>query len=135
MAKCENYRYIESAADGIRDYLHRYGSGGKDELNNLASTHIIIMAPSTNPKINYSDCEISNNSLKVVFTEGFLGFNITFCMDNIGEAANSTAGASGAANLNFNTKQGIKKKYDSKTEDLKGEIKKTLITPRPRFHA
>ncbi|KAL8708421.1 MAG: hypothetical protein Q9220_006711 [cf. Caloplaca sp. 1 TL-2023] len=125
--------YIENAINGIRGFLDRFGDDGKDELNSVASAHVILIAPATDPKTYYSGVEISEGSLKVVFGKGYLGSNIGSCMENIDAAVNAAGVASattggGAATLDFDAKQGIKKNYDPKIEGLKQQIGKILDT-------
>jgi len=61
--------YIE-ANSRIEDFLEKYRDDGKQELNKLASLHIIKLEETLDPEIEYTGC------LKLLLSKGNFGVNV-----------------------------------------------------------
>ncbi|KAI9816269.1 MAG: hypothetical protein M1827_001870 [Pycnora praestabilis] len=130
-------KYVEAAHHGINEYLKKFGSDGKSELNSVCSTHTITLEPATSSKISYAGCEISGGMLRLMFGKGYLGSNITEVCTELAGAVNA-AGKSfvpgGGAALDFDAKNSIRNDYEPAIGDVKARISTLLALPVVTLH-
>ncbi len=125
-------RYIEGAIGRIQDFLTKYGDDGKAELNKQASSHIITIAPTSNPDIEYTGCDISDRQLRLLFSKGNLGVNIDRAAEELASAINDAEvgmDGAGTAMVDFHARSSIKANYEPNILHLREEIQKTLALP------
>lgn len=125
-------QYCQNATRGISDYVEKYGADGQSELYTIASSHIMTLGQTTNPKISYSGCEISGGVLRLVFAGKYLGSNLsTVCLElatAVNNAGLSSSPGGGAA-LDFDAKTSIKKDYEPAIGNVKAKIQSILGLP------
>ncbi|KAK4695767.1 hypothetical protein P7C71_g2048, partial [Lecanoromycetidae sp. Uapishka_2] len=118
------------------------GEDGKNELNNLASAHILTIEPDEKGKISYCGSEISGGWFRILFNKEYLGSNMRDSTAELGKTINeagiATSGSGGAA-LDFNAKQAIKKDYEPGIGAIEARIAKAIAAPvitlHPNFEA
>ena len=126
----------------LKRYVDKHGAEGIEELNNVASTHTVVIGVTENPKINYCGTEITPDGvLRIVFKEGNLGVNVSDATQDIAGAVNAAgkakAAAGGGSVLDFAAKSNISREWDAKVSDLQNEFQDMLglplITLSPEF--
>ncbi len=125
-------RYIECAIGRIQDFITKYGDDGKAELNKQASSHTITIAPTSNPDIEYTGCDISDGQLRLLFSKGNLGVNIDRAAEDLAGAINDAElGMHGAeaATVDFHARSSIKADYEPNILQLREEIQRILALP------
>ena len=133
-------RYISEAISSIQSVTETYGDDGKTELNNLASAHVITLQPTSDPEIEYNDCEISEGCLRLLFSKGNLGVNVYRAAENLPVAINDAGKASGAARIreiSFLAAHSIKKAYQLNINAIQFRIAVSValteLTMSPNF--
>ena len=110
--------------------MEDYGDEGKAELNQLAYSHTILIAPTSDPKITYSSCDIVDGSLRNVFAKSCLGTNVLDATSDIASAINIASSAAGATSpLDFIARSNIKRVWDPKADELQSQFCTILACP------
>ena len=125
-------RYIEAAISRIQDFVDKYGNDGKGELNKTAAGHIVTIAPTNDPNIEYTGCDISDGQLRLLFSRGNLGVNIDRPAEDVASAINDAEVAMDSgdtATVGFHARSSIKADYEANIAQLQEEIQKTLALP------
>lgn len=97
----------------------------------------MTLALTTNPKISHSGCEIGDGMLRLCFTGKEIGFNLSTVCSELPTAVNDagvSANPEGAASLDFDAKNGIKKDYEPKIEPVRAKIQSILGLPMLELH-
>ena len=124
-------RYIERAIVRIDEFIQKYGDDGKVELNNLASKHVITLAP-TERDIGYTGCDISDGLLRLLFTKGNLGVNIDQACEDLAGAISDAGVATNSGDesvLTFHAKNSIRADYDPRIDKLTARCQKIFALP------
>ena len=90
-----------------------------------------------NPKISVCGCEIGDGMLRLCFTGNQIGFNMIQVCSELSTAVNNAGVASapgGGAALDFDAKNGIKKDYDPKIDNVRAKIQSILNLPMLELH-
>ena len=112
----------------------------------MAASHIVTIAPTDDPKVEYTGCDISNGSLRLLFSKGNLGVNIDRPAEDVAGAINDAEVAlqkqtsTGAeATVGFHARNSIKADYDPHISQLRDNLQHTLALPvldlEPNFAA
>lgn len=131
--------YVEKTIGNLKTYIDKFGADGLEELNKVASAHVITMAEATDPAVTYSGCDIHEGTLRILFGKGNWGSNVDQCtnIDRLPIAVNKAGAATSA--LDFDTRRGIKEDYDTKIGALKTRFETTLaiqgLVLDPNFEA
>ncbi|TAQ88743.1 hypothetical protein B7494_g2927 [Chlorociboria aeruginascens] len=137
------YTYIEKTITNLKEYIVKFGDDGLQELNTVASAHVITMAEATAPTHSYAGCDIHEGALRILFGKTYFGTNIDQAtnISNLPVAINEAgkAGGSSETSLDFDARTGMKNDYDPKIANLKAQFEKILaidsITLDPSFEA
>ena len=125
-------RYIETATSRIQDFVDKYGDDGKAELNKTAADHVVTIAPTNDPSIEYTGCDISDGQFRLLFSRGNLGVNIDRAAEDVASAINDAEVAMNngdTATVGFHARSSIKADYEANIAQLQEEIQKTLALP------
>ena len=122
-------RYIASTLENLRRYVKDYGDDGKAELNKVAYAHTILIAPTTDPKVNYSGCDIVDGSLRNVFAQSCLGTNVLDATSDIAGAVNVAGAMDDASALDFIARSNIRLIWDAKADELQSQFSELLGCP------
>ena len=125
-------RYIEAAIGRVQDFVDKYGNVGKAELNKIATTRIVTIAPTSNPDIEYTGCDIRDGQLRLLFTKGNLGVNIDRAAEDLASAINDAGlsmNSGDTATPGFHARSSIKADYEPNIAELQEDIQKTLALP------
>ena len=98
----------------------------------MAASHIVTIAPTSDPNVEYTGCDISNGSLRLLFSEGNLGVNIDRAAEDVAGAINDAEVAveSGdEATVGFHGRSSIKADYEPQITQLRGDLQNTLALP------
>ncbi|GAM85435.1 hypothetical protein ANO11243_034420 [Dothideomycetidae sp. 11243] len=132
-------RYLDAAVYNLKDFVNKFGDDGKNELNNVASAHVIGMDETQDTTISYCGCDVHEGKLRILFAKGYFATNVADATyrDALQEAL-SKAGSSGSA-LDFNTRTGIKNDWDPKIGAVKQRLEAITgfkdLTITPNFEA
>ena len=122
--------YFVASTRGIKNYIEKYGNEGKNELNKLASAHIMTLEPVTTQDFFYCGCEISGGCLRIMFKKDQLAVNVDRGTSDLDKTINATgAAAPDASTLDFDAKHGIKSKYDPAVGEVHDKIQRTVALP------
>jgi len=121
--------YISGATDKIKQYVDKYGDEGKNELNIVASKHVIQM--SNDPNVSYCGCDIHDGALRILFKDDYLGTNVNDALEYLDKAVNA-APAPGAT-INFAARASITK-WEPEIATLQQQIGKQLNNPNIKLN-
>ena len=124
-------RYIRSFVSHLETYKKKNGQMAIDELNKVAHSHAVILAPATDPDIKRWGTEIQSDGIfRIVFTQDNIGINTSNAAEDIIGTVQKAAKAGGATSvLNLTAKASIQNKWDAKVNELTEDFKKILATP------
>lgn len=136
---CMLKQYLEATVHNLKEFVDKFGANGKQELDAVASAHIITMEETDNTAIPYCGCDVYQGKLRILFRKGCFATNIkqaTYC-DKLQEALNMAGEAD--APLNFNARSGIKADYEPKIGIVKERLEAIIgiqgLSVRPNFEA
>ncbi|KAJ3054783.1 hypothetical protein HK097_000827 [Rhizophlyctis rosea] len=116
--------YVEGAIWQLKRFVESHGADGAAEINRVASTHTITIAPDVEKKNSYCGVDIADGVLRILFTEGNLGTNIDYALEKLEPAVNEASKAGEENGLSYSTRNGIRAEWTSQLE----ELKKKLVT-------
>ena len=123
-------RYFAVNTEGIKRYIEKYGTEGKNELNTLASTHVMTLESVTTQDFYYCGREISGGCLRIMFKKDQLAVNVERGTSDLDKTVNAAgAAAPGASTLDFDAKHGIQSKYDPAVGEVRDKIQRTVKIP------
>ena len=122
-----HYKYIVEATAQIARLIETYGEDGRSELNRLADSHTVTLLSTADPSIEYTDCDIHNGTLRLLFAKDQLGVNISRAAENIADAINNASlvspePLSNTGRLSFLALQSIKLDYEPHLLGLRSAI-------------
>jgi len=83
------YEYVESVPWRMDSFINStYNESFKQEVNTICYAHIITMGPDVNGNATYSDCDIIDGRLRLLFNPQYLGTNISSTIENLPKRLN-----------------------------------------------
>ncbi|KAJ4159795.1 uncharacterized protein LMH87_007737 [Akanthomyces muscarius] len=129
--------YVRCAVNGLRRYIDKHGDDGKQEINQVASAHNLVMDIDVDNKISYCGAGItSSGQLAILWQEGNLASNIddVFNEKKITTALNEVP----SEGMGYETRLDIKKNYEADIGEVNTQINTILkkdYTLEPGFEA
>jgi hypothetical protein len=90
--------YIEGALYQLNRFVESYGSEGKKEINEIASSHVLTIVMDTN--VSYCGCDLKDSKLRILFNPRNLGFNVSDALTDLGKIASKTPSPNSMMSLN-----------------------------------
>ena len=98
----------------------------------MAASHTTTVAPTSDPNIEYTGCDIKSGQLRLLFSKGNLGVNIDRAAEDLASAINDAEvimNGGDTTTVDFHARSSIKADYEPHISQLQEDIQKTLALP------
>lgn len=123
--------YIDGFIYQLKYHLNSQGSGLKDEINTVVTTHTVGLIPSV--KFNYCGSDIESGVFRLHFHPDYLGTNISDAASKLPEIVSAAPQPEGSPALSYAARHSIKSDYDSKIGEILEKSAKALQNPNLKF--
>lgn len=134
-----SFSYFDSTAGFVEKFVTKFGTDGQMQLNKLASSHTVTLAPALHGEIKkgFTGCDIRDGKLRILFLKDKLGQNTASAATELGNAVTaaeieSEAGSSGSE-LSLAARNSVRTIYEVQVGAVLNEVRTISAAPTLEF--
>jgi hypothetical protein len=121
--------YVEGAIWKLKSFVEKYGENIRNEVNSVASAHVITMAADDSGKWSYCGVDVHEGKIRILFNPTKIGSNIDDAFTKLEDALNEAPQPEGSGGLSPVSRLEISKEWEPKAEGIRKKFADMFQVP------